>query len=113
MLDFDKEAEQILASERERAATKATANAVFALLVLGVVPIGFLVWDLIKSFFFGTRFLWLELWGTIGLLMAVFALAWIYYRLSRPWETGNARLIRIELKLDRLLASQASSPASK
>jgi magnesium-transporting ATPase (P-type) len=113
MLDFDEEAMEILKSEQGRATTKATANAVFALIILGVVPIGFLVWDLIKSFFFGARFSSLELWGTTGLLLGVFVLAWIYYRLSGSWETGNTRLIRIELKLDRLLTSQDSSPASK
>ncbi|MGD0157385.1 MAG: hypothetical protein ABSB50_14915 [Terracidiphilus sp.] len=113
MTDFDEEAKRILKSEQERAATKSIANAVFALMILGVVPIGFLVWDLIKSFFFGSRFLWSELWGTIGLLAAVFVLAWIYYRLSGLWETRNARLIRIELKLDRLLDSQDSSSLSE
>lgn len=101
--DFDEEAKRTLESEREDAETGAKYGAGFAAITFGLIPAGFIAWDCIQSVFLGARFRWSELWTEIGIIGAIFFSAWIYYRLKRPRELSDARLIRVELKLDRLL----------
>jgi hypothetical protein len=113
MADFGDEAKEILKSERERAAENAKYGAGWAILMTGLLWLWWtasLAWHGIQSVFFGARFPWRDLWVDIGCFVAVFVIAWIYYRLNAPREASDARLIRIELKLDRLLDSSDEMP---
>jgi hypothetical protein len=103
MADFDEEAMEILKAERERASEVAKYDAAFIVLMCAVIYAGLQAWHVVQVIFFGAHFRWSDLWGGIAILVASFIVAWICYRVLAPQEMRDARLIRIELKLDRLL----------
>lgn len=106
MLDFDEEARRILESERERIEADAKYGAGWVILVTGLLWLALLVLLVLhaaQSVLHGVSFPWRELWSDIGGFAAFFAMAWIYYRLNSSQKARDARLARIELKLDRLL----------
>ncbi len=106
MTDFDEEAKRILKSERERIEADAKYGAGWVILMTGLLWVffaGLFVWHAIQSVTSGARFPWRDLWSEIGTIAIVFAVAWVYYRLNSSRKMRDARLIRIELKLDKLL----------
>ncbi len=106
MANFDEEVKRVLESEQERIAAEAKYGAGWVILMTGLVWLfvaGLLVWHAIQSASSGARFPWRELWADLGTFAVVSAVAWAYHRLNSSRKMRSARLIRIELKLDKLL----------
>lgn len=101
MSDFEEEAKQILTAEWGRAATDARYDAAFDGMVLGLVVIGILVLDKISS---GPRISWKSDLEAFALVYpAALVALWMNARFAAFRKMRDARLIRIELKLDRWL----------
>jgi uncharacterized membrane protein len=104
MLVFDEEAKRILKSEREEAKADAKSGTGLGAIVLIAICIACVAFQVVISVFTGTHFSWSQ---EVGFACVVYAAAvvayWINARFSASRERRDARLIRIELKLDRLL----------
>jgi hypothetical protein len=110
MLDFDEEAKRILKSERERASEDAKRAAGLAAWVFGLILILLLAWQVIQSIFFGAHFSWFILIFLLGIYTFALVAGRIDVRFSASRDMRDSRLVRIELKLDRLIDLSDETP---